>query len=80
LMVSGFITSPRERSRMASGDAKLIVIFEKSFLIGVSFFTAIYVKFLSTKIHRFHTNRHKTGVQIYEKKMKNASFQETIFV
>jgi hypothetical protein len=40
-MVSGFKTSPLERSRMLSGEAKLIVILEKLLFTLLSFLKAI---------------------------------------
>ena len=40
-MVSGFNTSPKDLSRIESGDAKLMVIFEKADLGRLSFLIAI---------------------------------------
>jgi hypothetical protein len=40
-MVSGFSTSPLERSRITSGEARLIVILEKLPFVVVSFLKAI---------------------------------------
>jgi hypothetical protein len=42
-MVSGFSTSPKERSRIESGEARLMVIFEKFDLGRFSFFIAIII-------------------------------------
>jgi hypothetical protein len=40
-MVSGFTTSPLERSKIASGDARLMVIFEKLLFNLLSLLKAI---------------------------------------
>ena len=40
-MVSGLVTSPLDRSNISSGEAKLIVIFEKSFRTLLSFLKAM---------------------------------------
>jgi hypothetical protein len=40
-MVSGFKTSPKDLSRMESGDARLMVIFENDDLGRLSFLIAI---------------------------------------
>jgi hypothetical protein len=42
-MVSGFNTSPLDISRILSGEARLIVIFEKLLTRGDSFLYAIYI-------------------------------------
>jgi hypothetical protein len=44
-MVSGFSTSPLELSRILSGEARLIVIFEKLLFKAGSFLYAILSKF-----------------------------------
>jgi hypothetical protein len=41
-MVSGLRTSPLDCSRIFSGEARLMVIFEKSLLIVLSFLKAIF--------------------------------------
>jgi len=52
LMVSGFSTSPYEFSRISSGDAKLIVIFEKLLFILLSFLNAIFFCIKSLSIFK----------------------------
>jgi hypothetical protein len=56
-MVSGFNTSPNDLSRMESGEAKLMVIFEKVDFGRLSFLIAIEV------ICFYMTYTHKTNLQ-----------------
>ncbi|OPZ48593.1 MAG: hypothetical protein BWY95_00695 [Bacteroidetes bacterium ADurb.BinA104] len=51
-MVSGLTTSPFEFVKISSGDARLIVIFEKLLFIFVSFLKAIAFYFLNGNYSR----------------------------
>ena len=53
-MVSGFNTSPNELSSICSGDAKLMVIFEKLLFILFSFLNAILLFYKELLLIKFY--------------------------